>query len=678
MFENLALVDESLVFIITLSRSAFEINQLKDNVMLRTISLATVLVMLLAPEASSQFAWNWQGSADGWAAAGGCSVTSSEAFLTMSVTGNQPHIQSPTGLGLTADDFDSFTVSVQNHTAVGSFLLKWFDDSNALLGQATIPVETEMDGPQTYTVALSDVSGWSGSTVAKFRLRGPAGGGDALGDVDWYNLAINEVSEAVQGCTDPEACNYNPSATEEDGSCTYPGALQPTDYEWQGTKAGWTGAGGVVLTQGPDFMTMTVTGASNVAEMQSPTGLGLDAASFGSMTVTLSNPTSVSGGFQVRWYDAANSLAGNMNIPVDTGMTEFETYTLDLASSENWTGTIDKIRLRGPFALDVSQGVTDVLWHSLSMNEILNCEGECADDLDADGVCDAVDDCFLTGCTEEGACNYDSEACQDDGSCEYIGANTTVSYAWQGTKAGWIGAGGVQLTQGPDHMTMTVTGANSVAEMQSPSGLGVDASAFGHFVVEVQNPSSVVGGFQLRWYDDLGNLLGAEPIPVDSNMIEPVSYEVNLLSNSDWAGTVDKLRLRGPFDLDVSSEPSDVFWVNFSLTPVVDCDGACIEDVDDCGVCGGDGTSCLVAGCTNPFYIEFDPSATLDDGSCSNLVVLGCMYSVALNFNPIANDDDGSCEFSSAPDCAGDLDGDLAVTTGDLLAFLAVFGATCQ
>ena len=94
--------------------------------------------------------------------------------------------------------------------------------------------------------------------------------------------------------------------------------------------------------------------------------------------------------------------------------------------------------------------------------------------------------------------------------------------------------------------------------------------------------------------------------------------------------------------------------------------------------CGGDGTSCLVAGCTSPFYIEFDPFATVDDGSCSNLVVLGCMYSVALNFNPIANDDDGSCEFSSAPECAGDLDGDQAVTTADLLAFLAVFGATCQ
>ena len=114
-----------------------------------------------------------------------------------------------------------------------------------------------------------------------------------------------------------------------DESCTYVGALQPTDYAWQGTKAGWIGAGGVVLTEGVDYMTMTVTGANNVAEMQSPTGLGLDASAFGSATVTLSNPTNVTGGFQLRWYDNSNSLLGTMSIPVDTGMTGFETYTLD-------------------------------------------------------------------------------------------------------------------------------------------------------------------------------------------------------------------------------------------------------------------------------------------------------------------------------------------------------------
>lgn len=53
----------------------------------------------------------------------------------------------------------------------------------------------------------------------------------------------------------------------------------------------------------------------------------------------------------------------------------------------------------------------------------------------------------------------------------------------------------------------------------------------------------------------------------------------------------------------------------------------------------------------------------------------GCTYDFACNYNPLAAFDDGSCEVES---CAlpGDLDDDGAVTTSDLLAFLAVFGQT--
>ncbi len=53
----------------------------------------------------------------------------------------------------------------------------------------------------------------------------------------------------------------------------------------------------------------------------------------------------------------------------------------------------------------------------------------------------------------------------------------------------------------------------------------------------------------------------------------------------------------------------------------------------------------------------------------------GCTYDFACNYNPAADVDDGSCEVTS---CAllGDLNNDGAVTTSDLIAFLAVFGQT--
>jgi 1,4-alpha-glucan branching enzyme len=101
-------------------------------------------------------------------------------------------------------------------------------------------------------------------------------------------------------------------------------------------------------------------------------------------------------------------------------------------------------------------------------------------------------------------------------------------------------------------------------------------------------------------------------------------------------------------------------------------DAVCWESCDACAVVED------VLGCTNPFYVEFDPFANIDNGSCTNLIVLGCTYDVAVNYSASANTDDGSCQFDGgANDCPSDLDGDGVTATGDLLAFLASFGATC-
>lgn len=52
------------------------------------------------------------------------------------------------------------------------------------------------------------------------------------------------------------------------------------------------------------------------------------------------------------------------------------------------------------------------------------------------------------------------------------------------------------------------------------------------------------------------------------------------------------------------------------------------------------------AGCTDEEAVNYDPTATIDDGSCSFEDILGCTDNDALNYNPIANVDDGSCVFS--------------------------------
>lgn len=53
-------------------------------------------------------------------------------------------------------------------------------------------------------------------------------------------------------------------------------------------------------------------------------------------------------------------------------------------------------------------------------------------------------------------------------------------------------------------------------------------------------------------------------------------------------------------------------------------------------------------GCTNPNASNFNPDATVDDGTC---IVPGCNDPVASNYNPEATVDDGSCEYPPIPGC---------------------------
>lgn len=61
-----------------------------------------------------------------------------------------------------------------------------------------------------------------------------------------------------------------------------------------------------------------------------------------------------------------------------------------------------------------------------------------------------------------------------------------------------------------------------------------------------------------------------------------------------------------------------------------------------------------IIGCTYLDAMNYNESATLDDGSCvypePDVPILGCMYSDALNYNSLATEDDGSCRYPVVPD----------------------------
>ncbi len=71
------------------------------------------------------------------------------------------------------------------------------------------------------------------------------------------------------------------------------------------------------------------------------------------------------------------------------------------------------------------------------------------------------------------------------------------------------------------------------------------------------------------------------------------------------------------------------------------------------------------------------PSDTNNNGICDTDDIPGCTYPAAANFDPAATMDNGSCVYDAGPLCPGDLNSDGVVSVTDLLALLGVFGEDC-
>jgi hypothetical protein len=87
-----------------------------------------------------------------------------------------------------------------------------------------------------------------------------------------------------------------------------------------------------------------------------------------------------------------------------------------------------------------------------------------------------------------------------------------------------------------------------------------------------------------------------------------------------------------------------------------------------------DGSLCTYPGCTYEYACNFDPTAGCDDNSC---IFAGCTDPAAINFLPSAGCDDGSC-ITESVGCQGDFNDDNVINTADLLGFLSVFGSSCE
>lgn len=465
------------------------------------------------------------------------------------------------------------------------------------------------------------------------------------------------LTGAAAGCTDPAANNYDPLAVEANGTCEYDVTMRVdmlyvtdpfTTPELNGSFNGWCGnCQPMILDAGTVWM---------------------------------------------------------INFPVVEGSWEFK------FAADNWN--IQENFLPDADPCTVSNGGFT--------NRFMSVTG----DLDLGTVCwESCEECppQPAGCTNPNANNYDAGAVLDDGSCLYdvtfnVDMNchpdpyTTVHIT--GPFCGWCGGGfdladpeldGIwtgtfEFLEGDLEFKYMVDGFAAQEDLVDDMVGGAscapvtDFATYANRLITINDP--------IVTNDAYGSCDPCAPVvPID------VTFYVDMTNETVSPNGV---HLMGSFQgNDPSSTPmTNVAYGIYSVTVTIDGNtlhtyrfvngdmigdaeavaGACTNGTDrevttgsvnmslpivcfaSCDACGG---------CTDPLFIEYNPFAGTDDGSCSNLLVEGCTYTDADNFNPLANVDDGSCVFTLVDPCPFDTDGNGLIDTLDLLNFLGVFGTVC-
>jgi len=249
-------------------------------------------------------------------------------------------------------------------------------------------------------------------------------------------------------------------------------------------------------------------------------------------------------------------------------------------------------------------------------------------DTDGDGVCD---DDEVLGCTNSTSFNYDENATDDDGSCEYF-----VFGCLDETACNYNFNANTDDELGPCIFPIV---CESCSGEQDGTGVLVDNDNDGDGICDSEE---IIGCTDILYleYDQLAtDDDGSCATLVVEGCTDSFYLEFNPNANVD-DGTCAALVVEGCTDSN---------YLEYDSSANTD-DGSC--------------ATLVVEGCTNSFYLEFDSNANVDDGSCLTLLLEGCTDSTACNYDSNATDDNGSCTYptESYLDCNGscvnDTDGD--------------------
>ena len=249
---------------------------------------------------------------------------------------------------------------------------------SSLKGVGSELMEQEQSGPSVVSGIVNGMAGLSSNGSS----------GDYMSYTYFRVGAIDTeyIEIYAPGCTDPTACNYDPTATVNDGTCSY----TENDY--------------LIENNQPTFDT-SIPGQTTVS------GFSVE-LSYGSMTFS-------PGTYNTNPFDGGNPTI-NLAVSIN-GAPEYLAATGTLAaSSSTATGAT------GTFTDSISQIVLNpgdtVHWTW----EIVPVNSTCYSPAVSSTLFHVAVDNSIAGCTSSTAYNYNALATVDDGSCAYCTSSTDV------------------------------------------------------------------------------------------------------------------------------------------------------------------------------------------------------------------------------------------------------------